>query len=175
MARWLQHRLVEHRKVRSRIQSQDIDSKRNTLSTIANKYATTGESLFSAETVDTLVSESSSLILIQHNRELTGTENGEKEYRGQWRRYSDGQLVREGLGILTMEDGSFYSGQFIANEMTGLGRMQQTNGNVYQGEWREGKANGHGVFEDTQQNATYDGDWVDDLQHGFGKETINGG
>lgn len=74
-----------------------------------------------------------------------------------------------------MEDGSFYTGQFVSNEMTGLGRMQQTNGNVYQGEWHQGKANGHGVFEDTQQNATYDGDWVDDLQHGFGRETINGG
>jgi len=141
----------------------------------ANQYATTGEPLFDAASVEQFVAESTTLVLIKHNRELKDTQNGEKEYRGQWKRQADHSLVREGLGILTMSDGSFYSGQFSNNEMTGNGRMQQTNGNVYQGEWSVGKANGHGVFNDTQQNATYDGEWVDDLQHGIGKETINGG
>jgi len=35
-------------------------------------------------------------------------------------------------------------------------------------------ANGQGIFMDTT-GSIYEGEWVDDLQHGYGKETWNNG
>jgi len=48
--------------------------------------------------------------------------------------------------------------------------MTQANGDIYQGQWRLNMANGKGVFIDSQ-GSTYEGDWLDDLQHGIGHET----
>ena len=35
-------------------------------------------------------------------------------------------------------------------------------------------ANGHGTFVDSK-GSLYEGEWLDDMQHGFGKESWNGG
>ena len=35
-------------------------------------------------------------------------------------------------------------------------------------------ANGHGTFIDSQ-GSSYEGEWLDDLQHGYGEETWNKG
>lgn len=46
----------------------------------------------------------------------------------------------------------------------------QANGDIYHGHWSNGMANGHGSFVNSQ-GSTSVGDWIDDQQHGFGKET----
>ena len=52
--------------------------------------------------------------------------------------------------------------------------MTHANGDVYEGIWRDDKAFGYGVFIDTN-NSRFEGEWVNDLQHGVGVETWDNG
>mmetsp|Transcript_6181 Transcript_6181/g.9996 ORF Transcript_6181/g.9996 Transcript_6181/m.9996 type:complete len:81 (+) Transcript_6181:498-740(+) len=48
--------------------------------------------------------------------------------------------------------------------------MTHANGDVYFGDFKSGKAHGKGVFSDRKGNY-FEGDWVNDLQHGTGTES----
>ena len=52
--------------------------------------------------------------------------------------------------------------------------MVWNNGDIYIGSWKMNKANGTGTFIDSQ-GSTYHGEWLDDLQHGFGREEWKNG
>ena len=45
-----------------------------------------------------------------------------------------------------------------------------SNGDTYEGYFRANKANGTGTFKHKKTGARYEGEWVDDVQHGTGKE-----
>ncbi|KAH8097302.1 hypothetical protein JL720_190 [Aureococcus anophagefferens] len=53
--------------------------------------------------------------------------------------------------------------------MDGAGEMTyHTTNHHYVGRWRDNKKNGRGLFTFADGN-TYDGDFLDDIQHGYGK------
>ncbi len=57
---------------------------------------------------------------------------------------------QNGAGVMIMEDGSRYIGQFKNGFMNGTGTMRYTDGTMYQGQWQEGQPQGNGkkYFED---------------------------
>lgn len=64
------------------------------------------------------------------------------EYKGEWN--SEGQ--RHGFGILLLNDGTKYIGEFEGGLCHGLGVMTFADGSKYEGEFANGKFNNHGVF-----------------------------
>jgi hypothetical protein len=48
--------------------------------------------------------------------------------------------------------------------------MMQTNGSTYWGDWEGGKAKGRGTYYCAIEKSFYDGEWLDDQQHGSGVE-----
>ena len=73
-----------------------------------------------------------------------------------------------GVGNLALADGSYYSGCWLDGNRQGNGDMVFSNGDSYMGEWAENTFNGFGVYEYALEKATYQGGWVDGLQHGQG-------
>lgn len=86
-------------------------------------------------------------------------------YEGHWK-----GNVRHGFGCQRWTDGAVYEGQWNLNKATGMGRFTHANGDVYIGEWRANKAHGCGTYCDAKGELTYNGEWRDDVQNGFGVE-----
>ena len=60
------------------------------------------------------------------------------------------------------------------NDNKTLGVQTFDNGDIYTGEFFEGKKHGHGVLK-TRSERIYDGDWQDDVPHGYGVNTFPNG
>lgn len=98
-------------------------------------------------------------------------ENG-NTYEGQYR-----EGLREGAGEETTPNGDLYIGQWMRDMKHGRGRMVLANGDFYEGEFYENKAHGNGTYtrgfgEDT---TSYDGEFKNGEQYGYGVETYPGG
>ena len=63
-------------------------------------------------------------------------------YSGDWN--SDGQ--RHGFGVLTLTDGTIYSGEFKDGLCDGLGVMVFADGSKYEGQFFQGKYHNLGIF-----------------------------
>ncbi|OQS03980.1 radial spoke head 10 family protein [Thraustotheca clavata] len=74
-----------------------------------------------------------------------------------------------GHGVLQWPDGVSYDGDFEYNEITGQGRYKWPDESWYEGEVRCGKRHGMGYFQCSNRITSYDGNWVDGYQHGYGK------
>lgn len=86
-------------------------------------------------------------------------------YLGQWR-----GNARHGQGLQTWADGARYAGSWADDCAEGPGELRHPSGDTYVGQWKANKAFGRGVYSDGRGLATYTGDWVEDLQHGYGTE-----
>lgn len=86
-------------------------------------------------------------------------------YFGSWSR---GQ--KHGLGTFMFADGSCHEGFYAAGERSGVGTMTYASGAVYEGEFKAGLRHGVGRLELATETggASYDGDWVNDVPHGYG-------
>ena len=84
-----------------------------------------------------------------------------------FRRKIDGQNCLDGFGVLKSADGSTeYIGEFVKNKMEGRGRICHANGDIYQGDWKDNMANGRGCLVSGESGNGYEGEWLNDKQHG---------
>lgn len=73
-----------------------------------------------------------------------------------------------GIGNLTVEDHSFYTGNWVDGKRAGIGDIYYVNGDSYSGEWDNNQFSGNGKYIYDNQNASYEGEWLDGLQNGKG-------
>ena len=61
-------------------------------------------------------------------------------------------------GVLTLEDGTMFDGEWKDDMFSGVGIIHYPNSNSYQGEWKENKPHRYGkmVYRNGQ---TYTGEW----------------
>ncbi len=74
-----------------------------------------------------------------------------------------------GRGILTLNDGTKYNGNFIINEFTGEGTLINKNGEYYKGNFKNGLIEGNGISKNLN-GITYEGNFINGKKNGFGKE-----
>ena len=130
-------------------------------------------------------------------REGEGTytyENTFYTYAGQWR-----NGVKDGRGKLSLADGGWYEGDFMAGEicgqgtrlkatgeryvgsfvdgeMSGVGRIERVDGSVYTGHFVSNRYDGDGRLEVSRGSAeVYEGQWRRGLRSGRGKQAYDDG
>jgi len=91
-------------------------------------------------------------------------------YLGEWK-----GNMRHGMGKQTWVDGASFSGQWRENYVSGVGEFQHADGDVFIGEWDNNTARGLGTYYHKGGVTVYSGEWVQDLQHGYGVEKWDGG
>ncbi len=74
-----------------------------------------------------------------------------------------------GRGILTLNDGTKYNGNFIINEFTGEGTLINKNGEYFKGNFKNGLIEGNGITKNLN-GITYEGNFINGKKNGFGKE-----
>ena len=74
-----------------------------------------------------------------------------------------------GRGILTLNDGTKYNGNFIENEFTGEGTLINKNGGYYKGNFKNGLIEGNGICKNLN-GITYEGNFENGKKNGYGKE-----
>ncbi|CAK4085668.1 unnamed protein product [Aphanomyces euteiches] len=101
----------------------------------------------------------------RHGNGYFQSSNRITSYDGEW---VDGK--QHGVGRMVYDDanGIEYDGEWKAALRDGQGTMKYGSGNVYQGQWIAGVKCGHGVMHWFDKMEQYDGDWLDDKQHGNG-------
>jgi len=91
-------------------------------------------------------------------------------YLGEWK-----GNMRHGMGKQTWVDGASFTGQWRDNYVSGVGEFQHADGDVFIGEWDNNTARGLGTYYHKGGVTIYSGEWVQDLQHGYGVERWDGG
>ena len=66
-------------------------------------------------------------------------------------------------------NGSKYAGEWLGGFRHGNGTQSFMDGTCYTGEWFLGRAHGKGKFHNTKTGLVYDGQFNDDIVHGYGK------
>ncbi len=74
-----------------------------------------------------------------------------------------------GRGILTLENGTKYNGNFIKNEFTGKGNLINKEGEYFKGNFEKGLLNGNGI-QKLLNGCTFEGNFINGIKSGFGKE-----
>merc|ERR1712146_482981 len=80
-------------------------------------------------------------------------------YDGDWK---NGKM--EGHGAMKYLNGDKYDGEWKNFKKEGRGAMKYANGREYIGDWKNGKRHGKGVYKDKKGELLYEGEWVDDKQ-----------
>lgn len=82
-----------------------------------------------------------------------------------------------GFGRLLNPDGSFFEGEFFNGVVhTSRGLYIYPDASYYFGEVRNSKAEGKGCFVyRTNGDLKYEGEWLNDMPHGKGIETLSDG
>ncbi len=116
-----------------------------------------------------------------------------KKYDGMW---FEGEI--NGNGALYFPDGSYIFGEFVEGTPMGVCDYKYNNGNIYRGTLRgwkrhgegtltwsngdkyegsfvEGKRQGYGVYTYADGDASYKGNWIDNVQNGQGTYTTDDG
>lgn len=89
-------------------------------------------------------------------------------YTGEWN--ADGQ--RDGFGVLTLTDGTIYSGEFRDGLCDGLGVMVFADGSKYEGQFSQGRYHNLGVFTRCDK-MKYEGEFHQGKVNGLGLMVIN--
>eukprot|EP00985_Skeletonema_marinoi_P000017 scaffold8_cov142-Skeletonema_marinoi.AAC.10 len=76
--------------------------------------------------------------------------------------------LRDGKGILNMENGAIYDGQLMGGLPHGEGICTWTNGDRYEGDWDRGTRHGKGIYKRANGDV-FDGEFKVNLRHGKGK------
>lgn len=92
------------------------------------------------------------------------------EYKGDWN--NEGQ--RHGFGILHLNDGTKYIGEFENGLCHGLGVMSFADGSKYEGEFYQGKYCNYGVFTRCDK-MKFEGEFRDGKVNGRGLLTFTDG
>lgn len=116
--------------------------------------------------------------LVQNNIELPPSmwfwQRSEIDYEDGWYKGDavdiEGKQIRQGRGIMIWNNGSIYEGTWNEDKMEGVGRIIHPEFLYYEGLWRNGKANGYGKCSEEGDDHHYEGEFLDDLKHGSGKE-----
>jgi hypothetical protein len=82
------------------------------------------------------------------------------------------QLPISGKGVLTLEEGSTYSGEIKNGVPNGKGKLTMVDGTQYDGEWKNGVPSGHGTIT-TSNGFKYEGEWKDGNPYGNGKVILS--
>ena len=94
------------------------------------------------------------------------------KYEGYWKRGK-----RWGECTESFPDGFLYTGEYMDGVRQGKGHLKWPNGDEYKGEFGGGKREGNGYQSWKMANGeiySYEGPWVNDLQHGAGIVTEKG-
>lgn len=75
---------------------------------------------------------------------------------------------KHGKGKITYSDGSVYDGAFKNDKYNGHGRL--VTDMIYEGQFEEGKKSGVGICYNKERTYRYEGEWLEDLKHGQGRE-----
>ncbi len=79
-------------------------------------------------------------------------------------------ILREGTGKITYKiDGSVYSGDFLADTLTGHAEYTSADGTMYVGDVVDGKKHGKGKYT-YPDGSYYYGDWENNKRNGVGEE-----
>ena len=90
-------------------------------------------------------------------------------YKGE---FKNGQ--KDGFGEMCYYNGDKYIGEFYHDELHGKGKYISNNGYVYEGVFTVGSLLGKGNMYDADGNLIYEGDFLNNLPHGFGISYYNG-
>jgi len=89
------------------------------------------------------------------------------------------QIIKEGRGFEYHASGEYYEGNFVQDKKCGKGMLYNSdNVAVYSGDWENGARNGHGtylLYLNGNLVSRYQGNFIDELYDGFGKETFPNG
>jgi hypothetical protein len=86
---------------------------------------------------------------------------------------------RHGKGFLIEASGQKYEGDWFDGIKQGKGIFIEVSGQKYEGTWINEKKDGKGIetypVKDQQGRLSYNGEWKDDLKHGFGTQIWKNG
>jgi hypothetical protein len=92
--------------------------------------------------------------------------------------FHTGYIERCGKGVMEYANNEWYSGDWENDKYHGRGDKVFVNGSKYSGNWKNGKRNGKGELwwknPDAYSDSMYEGEWKDDLYHGWGLLQIDG-
>ena len=87
--------------------------------------------------------------------------------------FRDGQGQRNGYGVMQVDDGTTYTGQWCGSKREGYGTLF-FKGGVFEGQWLQGSAHGKGSIH-FQNGDTFDGTYAHNKKSGHGVYTWAGG
>ena len=77
-----------------------------------------------------------------------GLEFKEKNYDNcTYRGYFNKDGEREGVGIMTFNDGTKCSGEYKQGKRNGVVKAEHASGNIYWGQWKDGLKEGYGTHQ----------------------------
>jgi hypothetical protein len=96
------------------------------------------------------------------------------QYNGEFKNHK-----RNGKGIFVWSDGMRYEGDWVDDNRQGKGILIEASGQKYEGTWINEKKDGKGIEtypdKDQQGRLSYNGEWKEDLKHGFGTQIWKNG
>ncbi|ETW05344.1 hypothetical protein H310_04282 [Aphanomyces invadans] len=101
----------------------------------------------------------------RHGHGFFQSSNKITTYEGEW---MDGKQHGVGRMVYDEFNGIEYDGEWKAGVRDGHGTMKYGSGNVYEGRWENGVKCGQGTMHWFDKMEQYQGEWMDDKQHGYG-------
>jgi hypothetical protein len=87
-----------------------------------------------------------------------GLEFKEKKYNNcTYRGYFNKDGEREGVGIMTFNSGSKYSGEYKRGKCNGVGKAEFADGNIYWGQFKDDLKERYGTFQWKSSGQKYTG------------------
>ena len=81
-------------------------------------------------------------------------------------------FIPHGHGTLRWPDGASYTGDIRDGKANGNGKFTHANGDTYDGQFLDDQAHGQGEYIYHEYKQRYIGGWVNDMQHGIGREEL---
>ena len=91
-------------------------------------------------------------------------------YEGNWKAHA-----KHGSGKLTFANGDIYVGNMSDDMKSGQGKYTFASGAVYAGGWKANVGHGYATFTSADGRVNFEGDFVNDNPHGYGKLTWSNG
>jgi len=101
------------------------------------------------------------------NRHVTEFDFKTERQSGKYTGFMNSQSLPEGNGILRVDTGDVYEGEWKNGKRSGQGVYTWYDGDLYTGPWSDGKRHGHGVFV-FSDGRLYDGEYNMGQREGVG-------